>query len=129
VVRFQVSSGVPTPRLIEARRFPFTLGREPEADCQLSAPGIWERHLRLDLDPSRGFLLRVRSPATAWVNGQAAADVRLRNGDVVEFGPVRMVFTLGETRQKSLAFREALTWGSVALLCILQVVMVHWIMP
>lgn len=129
MVRLQFLSGRQAGNAVVARRFPFSIGREAKADLPLPEPGIWEEHLSLEWQRATGFVLRVRPSATAQINGHAVTEERLRNGDVIEVGPVRLRFSLSEMEQNSWRAREVLTWCSLAGLCLLQLALVYWFLP
>ena len=66
--------------------------------------------------------------ALVTVNHQPAQVVRLRNGDLLEFGSVRMQFWLAETRQRGLRFRECLVWLLIALVSLGQIAVIYWLL-
>jgi len=49
----------------------------------------------------------------------------LRNGDLIEVGPLKIQFWLSETRQRSLRTREFFTWFALAALCAGQIVLIY----
>jgi hypothetical protein len=68
------------------------------------------------------------SEAFVAVNGQRLEQpLVLRNGDVIELGAVKLRFGLSPTRQRSLRFREAVTWIALAALCLGQVALIYWL--
>lgn len=111
-----------------ARRFPVLIGRSPTAGLRSEDQGVWERHLQVDFDPIKGFVLTVQQGALASVNGQSVQQATLRNGDNIECGSLRIQFWLSPARQASLRFREAVAWivlalipaGQIALICLLS---------
>jgi len=108
-------------KTVAARRFPFGIGRHKASGLCLEEPGVWDRHLELDLQPGAGVTLTVAPEAKATVNGQSVQTARLRNGDVIEIGAVRLRFTLAATRQRDLRLREGLTWLAWAALSAAQI--------
>ena len=109
------------------RRFPCRLGREKDADLKLAAPGVWERHAELSLDPEAGFLLQARPEALALVNGAAAQSVQLRNGDVIELGGAKLRFWLSRVHQRTFRVREAVTWAGLVALGGAQLMLIYWL--
>jgi hypothetical protein len=95
---------------------PFVIGREAAAGLRLKEPGVWEQHVELEWRFPEGFIARRRPDAMAAVNGQPFTEQRLRNGDVLELGGVRLQFWLGDVTQKRLALRERLLWLAFAML-------------
>jgi hypothetical protein len=72
-----------------------------------------------------GFCSNASPSALTTVNGQSARQIFLRNGDIIELGPVRIQFWLSQTRQVDLRLREVLTWSALAGLCVAQVLLVY----
>jgi len=121
MIEISVLSGRVAGKTVAARRFPFSIGRHKAADLCLEESGVWDRHLELDLQPREGITLTVAPEARATVNGQSVQTTRLRNGDLIEIGAVRLRFGLTATRQRDLRFREGLTWLAWAALCAAQI--------
>lgn len=114
MVQFRILSGSKSGALEVARQFPCSIGRAATDGLRLEDAGIWDHHLRLTLDPAEGFLLHLRSDALGLVNGQAFQSTRLRSGDLIEIGGVKLQFWLSETRQPGLEWRENLVWLGLA---------------
>ena len=111
-----------------ARRFPVRIGRSPSSDLQLEEPGVWDDHLELNLDPAQGVMLTARPESPVTVNRQAVQAARLRNGDSIEVGSVRLQFWLAETRQRGLRIREWFVWSLVAAISFGEVALVYWLL-
>jgi hypothetical protein len=103
-----------------ASRFPYRIGRAPDADLRIEGEGVWDLHAALQFQPREGFFLEAGPGALVSVNGRRTDRSRLRNGDVIECGSVQMRFWLAPSRQRSLAPREILTWVGLAALVGLQ---------
>jgi len=125
MVRLQVSSGKDAGTTALARRFPFVVGRNSTADLRLEQDGIWDRHLEFHLQIPDGFLLKAHPRALTNLNGKPVQQAFLRNGDLIEVGPVKIQFWLSETRQRGLRTREFLTWFALAALCAGQIVLIY----
>ena len=110
------------------RRFPVRIGRVPGSDLQLEEPGVWDQHLRIDLDPKEGFVANVSSGALAVVNGDSVQRVVLRNGDTIEMGSVKLQFWLAKSRQAGLRIREWLTWFAIAAISLGQIWLIYWML-
>jgi len=111
-----------------ARRFPVRVGRAPSADLSLEEEGVWDWHLEINLDRAQGFMLSIQPGAFAAINTQPVEQsVRLRNGDVIELGAVKIRFGLSPTIHRSLRLREVLTWVALALLCLGEVALIYWL--
>lgn len=107
------------------RRFPCVVGRSSNADLRVEAPGVWDRHIQLELIPAKGIALSVLPGALASVNGRPSSRELLHNGDLIDLGGAKLQFWLSQTRQRSLKAREILTWAGLALLSLLQVAIVY----
>ncbi|HEY6166712.1 MAG TPA: FHA domain-containing protein [Verrucomicrobiae bacterium] len=128
MIQLQVLSGRKTGTAFQPPRLPCTIGRLADSSLQLDDAGIWDRHLELDVQFDQGVRLRLCPPALATVNGQSFDEVVLRNGDVIEAGPVKLRFWLAEPTQRSLRLREALTWVALGYLCLLQLIIIYALM-
>jgi len=125
MVQLKVFSGKQAGTATLARRFPFVVGRNRAADLCLEQDGIWDRHLELHLQIPDGFLLKAHPRALTSVNGQPVQQAFLRNGDLIEVGPLKIQFWLSETRQRGFLTREFLTWFALAALCAGQIVLIY----
>ena len=110
-----------------ARRFPVRIGRSAEAELRLEEDGVWDCHLEITLQPPEGLVLSVQPGALGLVNSQPVEHAVLRNGDVIEVGAAKLLFSLSPTRHRSLRFREVMTWIALALLCLGQVALIYWL--
>lgn len=120
MLQLKILTGRAAGTLKVARRFPFQIGRAPDVDFTLAAPGVWDHHLELTLQPADGFVLARHPNALAMINALPFQKVILRNGDVVEIGALKIQFTLSETTQCTFHWRERLTWLALAALGALQ---------
>ena len=125
MVQLKVFSGKQAGTATLARRFPFVVGRNRAADLCLEQDGIWDRHLELHLQIPDGFLLKAHPRALTSVNGQPVQQAFLRNGDLIEVGPLKIQFWLSETRQRGFLTREFLTWFALAALCAGQIILIY----
>ena len=110
-----------------ARRFPVRIGRELEADLRLVEDGVWEKHLELKKKSAEGIFLVAHPETRTSVNGEEIQEVRLRNGDVISLGAMRLQFWLSESEQSGLAWREWLVWAMIAGVSLAQVALVYWL--
>jgi pSer/pThr/pTyr-binding forkhead associated (FHA) protein len=129
MVQLTILSGKQAGSSVIVRRFPFCVGRNPDADIRIEDPGIWDKHIELDLRMPDGFVLKVSSDARAIINGEPAKIAVLRNGDLIEIGALKIQFLLSETRQRQLRLREALTWVSIVALCASQFALIYFLLP
>ena len=127
MVQLDILSGKQSGTQWVARRFPFQLGRAPQAALVLEEPGVWERHAEFALRPNEGVVVSAMTDASIVVNGQPVRQAVLRNGDLLEAGSVKLRFGLAPTRQHSLHVREVMTWLGLAALCLGQVALIYWL--
>ena len=129
MVQLVVLSGKQAGSRVIARRFPFRIGRNVEADLRAEEQGVWDRHLELDLKMPDGYVLNAPIDARVILNGESAKTAVLRNGDLIEIGALKIRFLLSETRQKGLRVREVLTWFSIAALSVGQLALIYYFLP
>ena len=89
---------------------PVRLGRRSELEVPLSEPGVWDLHADIQLDPAGWFFIRSQGQALVTVNQQPITEQRLRNGDVLGIGSLKLQFTLRSAPQKALRSREMGVW-------------------
>src|SRR6266850_5588955 len=128
MVQFQILSGKMAGTRWVARRFPVRVGRTAANDLQLQDQGVWDEHLELNFDRRQGFTLIAKPDALVTVNREAVQTARLRNGDSIELGAVRLQFWLGETRQYGLRIREWFVWTLIAVISLGEVALVYWLL-
>lgn len=128
MVQLDILNGTKAGSQWVARRFPFQLGRSPQAALVLSDHGVWDQHATFASRPGQGVVVSAAREAFVAVNGQRVQDAVLRNGDLIETGSVKMRFGLSPAPQRSLRLREALTWFTLAVLCLGQVALIYWLM-
>lgn len=127
MVQLDILNGTKAGSQCVARRFPFQLGRSPQAALVLPDPGVWEQHATFTSRPGQGVVVSAAKDAFVAVNGQRVQEAVLRNGDLIEAGSVKMRFGLSPAPQSSLRLREALTWLGLAVLCLGQVALIYWL--
>jgi hypothetical protein len=124
VIALHILSGNKADSEIVVRHFPFVIGRGDGAQLALDEAGVWEQHMQIDFQSGAGFSFRARSDAPALVNGERAEGGMLRNGDLIELGSAQLRFWLARTEQKSLRWREALTWCALLALFAAQATLI-----
>jgi pSer/pThr/pTyr-binding forkhead associated (FHA) protein len=128
VVQLLVLSGKMAGTSWVARRFPIRIGRAPSSDLRLEDPGVWNEHLVLELNSTKGFSLTVHPEAITSVNGKPATQAVLRNGDTIELGSVKLQFWLNQARQRGLRLAEAFTWLAFMVVTVGEVFLVYWLL-
>jgi hypothetical protein len=114
---------------LKLRDFPVVIGRGARAGVRLEDAGIWEEHAELQFEAGEGFVARSCGEALLVVNGRAAPKARLRNGDLIELGEARLRFGFSEAKQRGFRLRERAHWVAIALLCLVQLVLVYFVLP
>ena len=127
MIQFSILTGKKAGKSWVVRRFPVRIGRSAAADLRLDEEGVWDQHLQVDFKPRDGFYVSAQPNALATVNCQPVRQTRLRNGDCLEIGALKMRFWLGQTRQTGLRFREWLTWAAIAAVCLGQIALIYWL--
>ena len=128
MIQLTILNGGMAGRECVARRFPFQIGRAPGAHLSLPVEGVWDRHLEIHFCRGDGFHLQIHPGALVSVNGQLVGQARLRNGDCLELGSVKLRFWLAAAAQRSLRAREVLTWLALAALFAFQLGLIYWLL-
>jgi len=128
MVQFRILSGKKAGSSWDALRFPVRVGRSANADLQLEEAGVWEEHLKINLDPKEGFLVETQPNAVTSINGHPAQSAVLRNGDTIDVGSVKLQFWLGEAQQRGQFAREAFVWTLITLVCFAQIGLIYWLL-
>jgi hypothetical protein len=125
VIQLVILEGAKAGPPCVARHFPFLVGRSARAHLVLDGAGVWDDHARIDFQPGEGFLLEPCAGALVSVNGERTGRTRLRNGDLIECGSVKLRFWLAPFRQRGLRLREGLTWLALGALFAFQIGLVY----
>jgi pSer/pThr/pTyr-binding forkhead associated (FHA) protein len=128
MVQIKILSGKKAGSSLDARRFPFSIGRSATSTLQLEEPGVWDEHVKIGLDPAEGFVMETHANALATINGQPVQRAILRNGDTIEIGSVKLQFWLSEAPQRGQAVREAFVWTVISVVCLAQIALVYWLL-
>ena len=128
MVQLRILSGKKAGTNWDARRFPVRIGRSAANDLPLEENGIWDEHFELTFDRAEGFVLTACPDALVTVNHEPAQTVRLRNGDSIEVGAVRMRFWLGEPHQRGLRLREWFVWTLILAVSVGEIAVVYWLL-
>ena len=107
------------------RQFPFRIGRAPDNGLALDEPGVWDCHLNLDFQKQEGFILRSAKDAITAVNDEPTNASRLRNGDRITLGSVKIQFWLAPPRQRGLQLRETSVWLILILVTAFQFFLIY----
>jgi hypothetical protein len=127
MIQLKILSGKRAGAVWAARRFPVRVGRSANTDLQIDGDGVWDEHLRIELRPGQGFMLKVAPEALATLNTHPVQEAALANGDTVGLGSIQLQFWLAETAQPALRLREMLTWSGIAAVFLFQVAIIYWL--
>lgn len=125
MIQVQILTGKKAGQEFQARRFPFQIGRSPQCELSVEEPGVWDRHITVRLQYPEGFEASVHEEALATVNDESFRSARLRNGDVLALGSLKLAFALGPTKSRGLKLREWLTWSGLAALFLGQLALIY----
>ena len=112
-------------------RLPFLIGRSPQADLQIVAPGVWEEHASIDLAESesaarkRFVIAPVRESLVA-INGEVVAGKELHIGDEITLGATRIVVSLAPAKQGKLSLQELTVWALLLAVVIVEAAVIHF---
>jgi predicted component of type VI protein secretion system len=125
MIQLKILSGKKAGTELVVRHFPFYVGRSANCQLCLDEPGVWDNHFQINLNSSDAFTLVADQNASVTIEGKTVREAELRNGDVIEIGSAKILFSLSPTTQKSLVAREALTWIGLAALGLVQVSLIY----
>ena len=127
MVQLNILNGSQAGSRVVARRFPFKVGRGTRNDLVVQDAGVWEEHciIRLEKD---GLHLKSAGAGLMTVNQKEVKEHRLQNGDQIALGGLKLMFSMSATRQRGLAFREALTWFLLGLITLAEVALIYWLL-
>ncbi len=119
IVELRKSAG-PSGEVRGIDRIPFSVGSQ-DSDWTPDGYGIWAKHLVIDQDSDRRFVLVPQPPASVTLEGKPVEQpTRLRNGDWIELGSIRLQFRVAATRQRSLKALEMITGAGLVILVGIQ---------
>ncbi|MGV3757157.1 MAG: FHA domain-containing protein [Verrucomicrobiota bacterium] len=128
MLQFRAIAGSRQATVWEAESFPVQIGRAASADIRLEEAGVWDKHAEVTFDAEEGFLLSGHTGALLRVNGEPVEQARLRNGDILEIGSVKLQCWLSEVKRRNLAWRERLVWAGLVLVTLLQLLLIGWLL-
>jgi pSer/pThr/pTyr-binding forkhead associated (FHA) protein len=129
MVQLSILTGPRAGEVVVPPHFPFRIGRAEDCDLRLDQPGVWPRHLSLDIRWTDGVWVLSEPQTLTSVNGQRVYEARLRNGDMIEAGSVRLRMAIGPVSQRGLKWRETMFWMAMAGLWIGQVYLIWQALP
>ena len=127
MIELKILSGKQAGANVAARRFPFLVGRAPDAGLRLEDQGVFDRHFRINLKDATFFVASEPNAVTA-INNQPITEAPIRSGDTIQAGSVSLGFSLSPAPQRSLRFRESLVWFTLGGLFLAQVGVIYWLL-
>jgi hypothetical protein len=127
LIRLEFLTGSRKGSAFQVERFPCLAGRSPQADLRIKEKGVWDRHFQVLAAAGEGIRLRAEPEAFLAVNGSRVQETFLKNGDVIEAGAAKLLFSLSPPKPRSLVLREGATWIGLVLLLALQGALIYWI--
>ncbi len=124
MLQIRAIAGTRQATVWEAETFPLQIGRSVRSDIRLEEAGVWDEHAEVGFDAEEGFLLNGYAGALLRVNGESVEQVRLRNGDIIELGSVKLQCWLSEVKRRNLSWRERFVWFLLFLVTILQLILI-----
>lgn len=79
----------------------------------LSFPGVWDLHAEIQTDAAGWFVIRPLGQSLVTINQLPIQDHRLRNGDVLGIGAVKLQFSLSNSPQRPLRCWEIAVWAMI----------------
>jgi predicted component of type VI protein secretion system len=128
MIQFNILSGKKAGAQLVARHFPFSIGRAAQNNLQLEDDGVWDQHLTFDFQQKEGFTIATAENALAAVNNEPVQTARLRNGDTITIGSVKLQFWLAAPIQHGLHIREFFFWALVIAVTAGQLALVYWLL-
>lgn len=110
-------------RVFEENHLPISVGRG-QVDHALDRPGVWDRHLMLSRDEQGWLVVAPQGEAMVFRGGERIGGAtRLRNGDTLELGSVKLRFRISSCRQRPLRILETSAWFLLFALLAVQVLL------
>ena len=107
--------------------FLFESAAPPEMICNWTTPAFGTGISRWNVSETKASNSVTSTDALAAVNNQPVQTARLRNGDIITLGSVKLQFWLAAVRQRGLRMRELFVWTLVVAVTAAQVTLVYWL--
>jgi len=116
--------------VVPVDRSPFLIGRGSECALRLEVPGVWERHLTLEVEPGEGLIASAQAGALTRVRGREGelSRARVRQGEELEVGAAVIRVLLAPVRRRWQGFWEWVLWGTFGVVGLVQVVLLGWLL-
>lgn len=125
MIQLRILSGKMAGDIQVVRRFPFNIGRAVGNDLILDEPGVWDNHLTLRFQKGEGFTLQTAPETFAAINDESKTAARLRNGDILSFGSIKIQLWLAAPRQRGLRLKELSVWLLLAAVTAFQFFLIY----
>jgi len=122
MIELIVLNDPPPGRRFQLGAAPIRLGRRRGLEVVLIDPGVWDDHAEISATPEGWFRVRAAGQAHLSVNDHPVTEHRLRTGDVLGIGSVKVQFELRRPLQVSLGLRETAVWILIAAVVVAAIV-------
>src|SRR5262245_40944869 len=120
MLQFVLADGAGTTQVALCSVFPFSIGRNPAADLQLRAPGVWDEHARVLREETSGRLvIETVGEALLLIDGARVERAFLLPGQQLQVGGAALGVSLAPVTQKNLRVSEGLLWMLALLVVVL----------
>lgn len=116
-------------QVVRIERFPFLVGRSPDASLRLEAPGVWDRHLAFEIDRDEGVVARAGDSALVTIDGRRLEKQKVRNGDLMTLGAVTLQVVLTPLTRRHLGLWEFTIWTVFVAVAAAQVYLIWFLLP
>ncbi len=117
------------PQPVRVDRLPFVIGRAAGASLQVQAPGVWDRHLIVDLDKEQGVMAEAGPSATITLEDRPVGRHPVRAGEILGLGAVTVEFLLSPLERRRLGAWEVGVWVLWMAVAAVEVVLVTRFLP
>ena len=125
MIELRILNGKMAGQTVEARHFPFSIGRAPDCDLCLLEDGIWDRHAELTLRDDNHILIRAAAPGGMEVDQEPLKEAVLKIGTILRLGGVRIECWTSPMKQYDPRWREYALWIGAALLMLAELAIIY----
>lgn len=127
MIEITILTGPDSGRRISVGPLPCRFGKSPGLAGAFRGAGVWDEHFDLVPADSGAPLVRVLGDARVCVDSHLVREVKIRDGLVLEVGGIRLQVGIQPARHGSLAWREALLWGTFGIVLLVQGWAMWWV--
>ncbi len=121
MLQFAFADETGTRQAVACSSFPVTIGRSPNAQIRLVAPGVWDSHAELGRDLHSGkVVIRAMGEASLLINGARVEMQEVGPGDEIQVGGVVLLVALAPLQQRGLRSMESISWLLLAAIVMIE---------